>query len=179
MWLRYFPYFLRSVAQNMRFDNPNVDPNKEWPTRYCYLVYEAVGIHRSWIESLADFHSSSNAKLANRDLQYQADNPFQSAIISLCVCYAYIAAIDELPPRFLAYLTEIVLGVYFWLRANNYQEYSELFLDAFESGGTSYGPDLDITRVRAAFPLVDVIPWSMQDHDGWRIIRDRLGVKRR
>jgi len=100
MWLYYFPFFLDGLLRLYDASGENIDPDKEWPTRAAYLIYELFSALTGWIEAIQNLPKHSpHVKPDNDNLTHENGNIPKSAILALASCLESVLTADSVSER--------------------------------------------------------------------------------
>jgi hypothetical protein len=112
------------------------DPIAEWPTRYCYLVYETIEALCGWIESIDRVPSDrANVSLKSLDPDHENNNIPKSSILALCESLRRVLESDQINRRFKDYIADIVFRLYFKLRRTKHDDFAKVLGAALAQGG--------------------------------------------
>ncbi len=139
MWLYYYPAFVERIVRNSDLTvDPLVRPDAEWPTRYCFLLYEIISNLRGWVRALEYLpRDQANVRLERDDLEHENGNIPKSAILGLGQCFQYIVVAESLPVKFRRYLLDIAFELYFWLRSTSgLERYGHVLALSLRDGGS-------------------------------------------
>lgn len=162
MWLFYYYYFIESIVRNSNLDNSLIDLTYEWPNRYCYLLYRIISNLKTWI-------------LYSENIKTPKENVIIiNAFFCLSLSLNKIVQSDQLSEKFIVYIYEIVLGIYFDLRKKNQQKLSNIFLSELVYGKFDSYSNEYRSLLKDMLNSIDTIPWRFNDNDGWEILNSSL-----
>jgi hypothetical protein len=148
MWLYYMPPIVKRLVRNYRLDDRLIDPNAEWPNRYSFLIYVAVGAMRSWIRGVESIDPSQpNVVLRSLRPDHENNNIPKSAILALCESVRPVLESAVVSDHFKAYIMDIVFRLYFSLRSTEaLNGYATVLRASVAQGGTYRRRDDGIYR---------------------------------
>jgi hypothetical protein len=164
MWLYYIPDIVEGMLRNYAIVDPQTDIDSEWPTRYSYLLYEAISMMCDWVKAVEGVPpNQANATLQSRRADHENGNIPKSSILALSQCARHILVSESIDQKLKQYLMDIIFRLYFDLRENgNFDNYAEVLTNALSQGGF-YRPRSDDKYHRA---LVDAFE---AEEDEYRI----------
>jgi hypothetical protein len=139
MWLYYYPAFVDRILRNSDLTiDPLVRTDAEWPTRYCFLLYEIISNLRGWVRALEHLPlGQRNVRLVRDDLENENGNIPKSAILALGQCLQSIVVAESLPEKFRRYLLDVAFELYFWLRSTpGFERYAHVLALSLRDGGS-------------------------------------------
>jgi hypothetical protein len=140
MWLYYFPLICECVERNYRLDDPLVEAEYEFPTRYAYALYQMFSALRDWIHVLFDLpEDQTNVVLKSTYPSYDENgNIPKSSMIALSRCLYIVLTSKNISGRTKSSLANMVFDLYFDLRASGrFDRYAEVLLTAISEGRSS------------------------------------------
>lgn len=143
MWLYYMPLICEPVVRNYRLDDPLVDENFEFPTRYAYVLYQMFSSLRGWILAILDIPpDQTNVVLKSTSPAFDENgNIPKCSIKALARCLYTVLESNNIGDRTKRSLANMVFDIYFDLRASGrFDSYAEVLLTAI-SEGKSYRQD--------------------------------------
>jgi hypothetical protein len=139
MWLYYMPRICDPMVRNYRLDDPLVEENFEFPTRYAYLLYLMFSSLRGWILAIRDIPpDQANVVLkSTRPAFDENGNIPKCSIKALAQCLYTVLESKNIGNRTKHSLANMVFDIYFDLRASGrFDSYAEVLLTAISEGKT-------------------------------------------
>jgi hypothetical protein len=138
MWLYYMPPIVERVVRNYKLDDRLIDPDAEFPNRYAFLIYVAVGAMREWIRAVEEIDlTQPNVVLGGLSPQHENNNIPKSAILALSESLRPVLESESISDRFKARIMDIVFRLYFELRSTDaLNGYATVLKAAIAQGGT-------------------------------------------
>lgn len=131
MWLYYFPHFTKAICHNCDRHPDGYYETTEWPSRYCYLLYEMIHGLAAWATSVT--HDAINAAippLVSTLGDHQNDSIPKSSIIAMGECLDTIVRSETIPIRFQKALLGTAVRTFYMLRpCANVERYAEVTLN--------------------------------------------------
>jgi hypothetical protein len=140
MWLYYFPLICERIERNYRLDDPLVEAEYEFPTRYAYVLYQMFSALRDWIHALFDLPADqTNVVLKSTSPTYDENgNIPKSSMIALSRCLYTVLTSKNIGDRTKSSLAKMLFDLYFDLRASErFDSYAEVLLTALSQGKSS------------------------------------------
>lgn len=137
MWLYYMPLICERMVRNFRLhDDPLVETEYEFPTRYGHLLYEMFSSMRSWILAVFDLpQDQTNVILKSTSpALHENGNIPKSTIIALAECLRIVLTSVDISDRTKRSLTNMVFDIYFDLRSRQFDSYAAVLLSAISEG---------------------------------------------
>jgi hypothetical protein len=129
------PDLVEHFLQNNR--GKDQDPVAEWPTRYCYLIYETIHAMCGWIEAIEVVPiDQANVSLKSLKPEHENGNIPKSTILALCECLRRVLESDHISTRFKNYIADLVFRLYFRLKKANLDDFAKVLGGAIAQGGT-------------------------------------------
>jgi len=133
MWLYYMPPVVEGIVRNYRLDDPLVEPQNEFPTRYGVILYRAFSNMRDWILAVEDFPAGQqNVVLKSTAISYSENgNIPKSSIMAITDCLYYVLQAQHVGERTKHSLADLVFNIYFDLRASGkFDAYAQVLATA-------------------------------------------------
>jgi hypothetical protein len=159
MWLYYYYYFTKKIIRNCDLNKTYIKLDQEFPNKYFYLLYQIFKNLKNWILSIKYFDENENI--------------IENAVFCITQCLNEIINSNRISKRFINYICEIVIGIYFDLRKNNKHDFAEVYLKKIISGDKY----LKYNHKEKLFNIlknIDTIPWEMNDRIGWQYLNFEL-----
>jgi len=138
MWLYYTTYLVKKIVRNYApTDDPLVRANVSEPIWYSHLLYVIFSALRDWILAVQEVpEDQANVLLESTRADHDNGNIPKSAILALGDCLHSIVCSDKLEKELRDMLIDVVLNVYFELRAaRRLDRYAETLIDSIRRGG--------------------------------------------
>jgi len=147
-WMYYFRYFAEGICRNIKFEEGVNNVDQEFPSRYCYALYEMMDCAENWARCLGD-HKIERINRPEK-IEYP---PRMNRSIPICALIVLVEILhvvvrsDILPDRFKRDQVQWVVELYFNLQ----REYpSQLYSKVLEQclSGDLYLVDFDEFRTK-------------------------------
>lgn len=178
MWLYNFPYFSERIVRNHAASDPLYDPLAEWPTRYCYLLYEMISRLRLWAGTVTILPPESpHVRLRSERTDHENDSIPKSSILALGECLRPVLVSDAMPPRFQDYLLEEAVTLYIALRrCPQAVRHAAVLRNVLRQGGFDHGYRSDDARYRGRVRVgMGNLRVKMHSED-WAFVDELIGA---
>lgn len=108
MWLYYLPDVVKLLVENYD-DSGEVDPEDEFPTFGCRLIYEIFDGMGGWVGMLRDLPEGSHHRQVQPGLNGDNCNIPKSAALAIGRALVPVVMSDTLSPSFARYMVECVV----------------------------------------------------------------------
>jgi hypothetical protein len=148
MWLSYFTSFVEGAIENYKPLGPDYDPDREFPTRYSYLLYQMFSVMRDWVRAAREFPPDTKANILDDVKAGHGDDHVPTAATrALAMSLRKVLKADALETKFKHYLANIVFNLYFDMRQHGPTPYASLLLyhltqDGYGGRDVEYGKEL-------------------------------------
>ena len=125
------------MVRNSRLDDPLVNEQFEFPTRYAYLLYQMFSSLRGWILAVVDIPlDQTNVVLKSNSPAFDENgNIPKCSIKALAQCLYTVLESKNVSDRTKRSLSDMVFNIYFDLRASGrFDSYAEVLLTAISEG---------------------------------------------
>jgi hypothetical protein len=145
MWLSYFETFVKETTESYKPVGPDYEPEREFPTRYSFLLYEIFSITRDWVKLAREYPRKDKTPLLEEVRDGHGDEYVPTAATrTLALSLRHVLKADTLEPRFTHYLANVVFGLYFDLRQHGPRDFADLLLyhlthDGYAGRDAQYG----------------------------------------
>lgn len=160
MWLYYFQFIVQRISRNYSHEDPSIDSNAEFPTRYSYLLYKIFDALRDWILAIKHVpKTQKNVVLESISVEHQNDNIPKSSIIALGLCLRYLVASEKIERHFKHDMLHLAFDLYFDLKRIS-PDYAKVLMLVLKPDGFHYRKDKGEYRdeLIQAFQTFDQIP---------------------
>ncbi|EGR2710753.1 hypothetical protein KY939_000444 [Vibrio parahaemolyticus] len=123
MWLMYIEKYVDEMIENY-MPSPDVDTDREFPTRFDYLMYKSLDVLRDWV-SAATYNSDEDSKV-----QLDVSNvPIHWAATTLGNTLYTLVKSNKLTDRQYVYYLEMIVKLIKELDASSNKRLSKLIVD--------------------------------------------------
>lgn len=150
MWLMYVKYFVADILKNYE-PSSDVDISEEFPTRFDYLMYEALDTHIEWVRAVAhDSRKNNNVTTG------EISTPVYWAATSLGNIFYSLTASRKITKRQCVYYLEMIIKLLKHLDNSGNQILSKIIFDNMIKEYEHAQPDQRIiTELRDYYSDID------------------------
>jgi hypothetical protein len=137
MWLYYMPPIVECIIRNYRLDDPLVEPEYDFPTRYSKILYQIFSNMRDWILTMEHVpEGQANVVLKSPHVRFNENgNIPKSSIVAMARCLFVALSSPNLADPTKRALAVLVFDCYFDLRrGGKFDAYAEVLASVISVG---------------------------------------------
>ncbi len=124
MWLLYVHYWVKAICKKMVYYEDEWQGGGEFPTIYCYLLYELLGIHGNWVKHIYEVSSEEQHGSSFQqddksiDISEERELILEWILKDMLYCADSIAQCEAIPYDKRVYLLKTFMGVNIGIKSN-------------------------------------------------------------
>jgi hypothetical protein len=141
MWLYYLPLVVEEMVNNYDATvDPLVESDREFPTRYSFLLYEAFSAMRDWAEAVTEVPADQkNVILRSTRNDHENGNIPKSAVLALGESVRFVLESPTIADSQKQTFVNMIFNLYFDFReTDGCADYAETVLNSLKHGGAGF-----------------------------------------